>query len=748
MILVRDPNRLYRLLPAMYREQDARAGYPLRGLLQLVNDQADEVRDNVRQLWDDFFIETASRWVIPYVGDLVGNNQIHDVDLAAAAVTAESLFLADVRGPNLRPPSAIRTRADVAKTIYYRRRKGTPAMLEELARDVTGWGAHVVEFFEHLTWNQNVNHLRRHSTGSVLLRSLDECRRVQTAWDTASHTIDVRRIDQREGWFNISNIGFFLWRLRSYPLRLATPFRLHNTRRRYTFSPLGNSAPLFMAPAREDDETGLATERNVADGIHRVAFHDDLRAHQAVPPSPTPALYGDPARSEASVGVFEDGTLVPIAKVACANLRNWPAADPNDDLVYIDVTRGRLLVGQQRDATKTLRVSCSYGFPADMGGGPYDRRRWESRAREGRPLRTLVVGTPAVPTLNAALAQWGAFPDTAADDTRIILNDNGVHAWSNPVSLKHQAQLIIEALGSTRPVIAPVGGLIQIVPAVAGERDASSLTINGVVITGTIQIEQDVQRLRLWHCTFVPGRTIADNAAPPSASVMPSLIAQESDAAGRINAGLRVEIAYSILGPISMPSHGEGLWLLDSIVDAPKRAGFPDVNAIGNVAGTSGPPARIERSSILGTSRFARLPLASESIFTERVLVDRRQDGCVRFSYVTRDSRTPRQFRCQPGEEIERTQREADARGVILPATFADAIALALQPAFASTRYGDPAYGQLRLTCPRPITQGAEDGSEMGAFNHLKQAQRESNLRVRLDEYLPVGLTAGIIYVN
>ena len=43
---------------------------------------------------------------------------------------------------------------------------------------------------------------------------------------------------------------------------------------------------------------------------------------------------------------------------------------------------------------------------------------------------------------------------------------------------------------------------------------------------------------------------------------------------------------------------------------------------------------------------------------------------------------------------------------------------------------------------------GAEDGSEMGVFCHVKQPQRESNLRIRLDEYLPVGLDAGIVYVT
>jgi hypothetical protein len=36
----------------------------------------------------------------------------------------------------------------------------------------------------------------------------------------------------------------------------------------------------------------------------------------------------------------------------------------------------------------------------------------------------------------------------------------------------------------------------------------------------------------------------------------------------------------------------------------------------------------------------------------------------------------------------------------------------------------------------------------MGAFSSLKQPQREANLRIRLEEYLPFGLEAGLIYVT
>ncbi len=69
-----------------------------------------------------------------------------------------------------------------------------------------------------------------------------------------------------------------------------------------------------------------------------------------------------------------------------------------------------------------------------------------------------------------------------------------------------------------------------------------------------------------------------------------------------------------------------------------------------------------------------------------------------------------------------------------------------LKPSYTSTQYGDPAYAQLSLSCPKQIRSGAEDGCEMGAFYFLKQPQREGNLLASLDEYLRFGLEAGIFY--
>jgi hypothetical protein len=85
----------------------------------------------------------------------------------------------------------------------------------------------------------------------------------------------------------------------------------------------------------------------------------------------------------------------------------------------------------------------------------------------------------------------------------------------------------------------------------------------------------------------------------------------------------------------------------------------------------------------------------------------------------------PRRHRCQP----------ESAEGVTNVA-----------PRFTSLRYGVAAYCQLARTTPDEIRRGADDESEMGAFHALYPAQRESNLEVRLREFLRVGLASGIFY--
>jgi len=142
----------------------------------------------------------------------------------------------------------------------------------------------------------------------------------------------------------------------------------------------------------------------------------------------------------------------------------------------------------------------------------------------------------------------------------------------------------------------------------------------------------------------------------------------------------------------------------------------------------------LDGCTTIGKLHALRFPLVSNSILIAElasgdtwvapIIAERRQQGCVRFSYVPSSARTPRRFRCVPGDD---TTTSPVLR-------------------FASLRYGVAVYAQLGQTASIEIRTGADDEGEMGAYHHLHKPQRETNLRLRLDEYLRVGLEAGVFY--
>ncbi len=201
-------------------------------------------------------------------------------------------------------------------------------------------------------------------------------------------------------------------------------------------------------------------------------------------------------------------------------------------------------------------------------------------------------------------------------------------------------------------------------------------------------------------------------------------------------------------GPITFSNTASDTTTLTELALATERPAI----AADDAGDVPGPPSWLLRTTIFGEVHVQQLPLATEVIFASIVRCTRRQNGCVRFSFVPEGSVTPRRYRCQPDFEIQ--QRTEDAERLSGPLSQADSDAIRddvrswLQPSFTDIHYGLPGYGQLFVLCPQQIQTGAEDGSEMGAFCFLKQPQRAISLRVRLQEYLPFGLEPGLIYVT
>ncbi len=162
----------------------------LRALLGVMEVELRAIEDDVEGLYENAFIETCEEWVVPYLADLLG-----------------------VRGLEDEPSAVISQRARVANTLGYRRRKGTLAALEGLVRDVTGWPARAVEYFELLATTQHLEHPRPGKGGLFDLRAVRDPQPLSGPFATAPHNADLRSIAAGEGRHNLGNLGLFLWRL-------------------------------------------------------------------------------------------------------------------------------------------------------------------------------------------------------------------------------------------------------------------------------------------------------------------------------------------------------------------------------------------------------------------------------------------------------------------------------------------------------------------------------------------------------
>ncbi len=691
---------LYDLLPAVHRVRDADQGSPLRDLLGTIDRELGLLRSDIEQLYDDWFIETCEEWVVPYLGDLVG-----------------------VRGLGGAGASGRAQRALVANTLRYRRRKGTVAVLEQLASDVTGWTAKAVEFFELLGWDQHLDHVRLDRGGQADLRDADRAELADTAFDTFAHSVDVRHIDVGRGRYNIANVGLFLWRLQAYPLARSTPFGVAE---RFTFDTLGLEVPLFDRPAAEVAIEHLAGERNVEGPLRRRPLHDELAAGVPATVEEDDGVDrylnpGDPV-----FAVYLDGRFLRPDELSICDLGDPARRAVAPAVAAVDPVRG-LLALRAGDARRP-EVSWSYGFSGDMGGGPYDRRASVgtamATAREAvgdadwwqRGVVRDAVGPDLLVDLATAVAAYAALPPKPL--ALISVMDDRTYTDPIDIVVPGGSRLIIAA-GDWLPRADPTGGPPTRQPGdISATRTrptiAADITIRGTPgppgsapgvvvfdgfrIDGTVTVAPgELGELRIAHSTIVPHTG--------SRSMIQAGAVEEMR-----NVRLQVEFDRSICGGIDASEFVEGVAIRDSIVQG----------------AISVPDLVIDRSTVLGPTA-ARTIHASESIFTEPVDVARRQTGCVRYSWLPVDSRVPRRFRCQPGDE---------------------ASAAVIRPTFTSTTYGDPGYGQLARATPHEIAAGAEGDGEMGAFSFLAQPRRLADLIARLDEYMRLGLETGVFFVT
>jgi hypothetical protein len=802
--MLTDPSALYRLLPAYIRFRDQKAGSPLQQLLDIPGDQAAAIARDLQRMYDGWFIETCDEWLIPYIGDLVGVEPAH-VALGTAGIEGNQCLR-----------QVLSARAAVANAIADRRRKGSLWVLEEISRDTVHWPARAVEFYRRVVVASHLDHIQPARTATADLHSARRLLDLDTPFDDFGHLPDVRSISNTEsaGRYGVPEVGLFVWRLRPYSVTATTAYCREDVGSNcFTFSALGNDTQLFQNPLPEIERSAIARAENLPVPITRWTFENDAPSDAGTAQA-DPALYGP----NASLLIQAEGwpkadatTVLTAGQVIPADLSDWSYRVPKLH-VAVDPVLGRIAFPVAHPPRRGVTVTYRYAFAIDLGGGEY--------RRDAAPLPPVVqrlrvtpgakpnpdagifgsiaeayaawrawriasaANTPAdIAKLTATYAALQASPAAAPDEIAKALLDlvratmpaalvidltaSAIYQGRFAIDLKPGETVAILAVPGTRPVI-------WVPDASPGSADSinlrgsqgSRVILDGLLIAGRAiaigNTEPDPEEklpaaydpppgelCEVWvrHCTLVPGNVLHPNCEPRQPSE-PSLIVD------RTSACLRIE--SSITGAIQV-EHEEGepgaIVIRDSIVDATSETRTAIGGFGGEVAYSS---LSAWRTTIVGRVAVHALRYAEDCIFVAHLDVARRKLGCVRFCYVTPDSRTPQRYECQPDGAFRATDNRIAPQATILsPADFAALRAREraitqsrVVPRFQSVRYSSPDYLRLTACAGAEIRQGAHDESEMGVYHDLFEPQRLSMLNGRLADFVPASCDAAVIFAT
>ncbi len=731
--------KIWEMIPSVYRHEDGIAENQgvLRAIVEVVAREAAILRRSHDRLWEDQSIEYSDDWVAPYLADLVGTRLISALNKRAR-------------------------RVDVAKTIYYRRRKGTLRVLEELVSDITGWEGKVVENFRRLGRTRHgldpqPAPLAGRFTGTMPggladLRQQRGSELVGTPFDEYHHTVDVRRHHGVHGRYNISKLAFHLYRLSVYKVEGVTPYpRLSFG---YTFDPSGREIPLFMPRNRPSDydwdEWRSALEWELPAPIRcRVLGHAEYVINESLIQSLFSNGLSQNATNELRTlrgrKFRTEGSLREILETLMNSSELLEEGDDNNEGIYFQLLGGAIIddCGKKALLPNAIQV-------VDTGVGVSRQRvvvgdlskweentpvlrRWMIDVERGRFLFLDDQSDEDEENVSEVTVtyHYGFSGEIGAGsyDRREIenmepnrihqgggnlalgdSNSNGItqindsKTYDLDANIQDVQNLTLQAANLQRPYLRLNSNMLFN----TGVNTDSELTLDGLWIGGMrnntreIVLHGDFERVIIRHTTLDPGGTDVDKI--PILSV-PLVIEAKVEL---------LVIDASITGPILTRNGGvvEKLVVCDSIIHGVDPPG-------GLVLSLNVGEVELHRVTAFGAMAVHRLH-ASEALITGNVEVTDTQNGCFRFSAAPEGSRLPKPYESH--------------------------VIKGFQHYFTSRSFGHPGYAQLSETAPITIRRGAENGSEMGAFSSLINPIKLDSLKAKVDEYMPFGLIP--IFVN
>ena len=752
--------KLWAMVPDIYRDNDGEANPPgvLRAFVETLATNAAVVRRSNDKLWDDQFIEICSEWAVPYIGQLVATRMVSALNR---------------RG----------RRIDVAKTIYYRRRKGTPRILEELIADIAGWEGKLVEEFRALgrfrhNFDPQPGPLAGRFTqtppgGWADLRNTRGAELAGTPFDEFHYTPDVRQTAGRLGLYGIAKLGFHLYRLVSNYLEGVAPLAGPKPGS-FTFDPSGRNLRLFIRAQRTDDrkeaydwESWQSPQEWDLPGpigcrtLNHAEFTISAQALATITPLLTNAglSAADVAATTAALEQFEGvryrteaelslvtGILAPVQAAALTNPAVWAAF--LETTMVSDCARFVLLPpGAPNAVTNNVSlqvVAAGVIAPREsiVAGNLSDwtiavaNKQWVIDPVLGR-LFWVGAGAAPTPTVTYCYGFSASIGAGAYDRSDSILT-----AATNSLKNGGAIAAVAAANGVTEigdslsytPVGDCAGLTIYEFRAANFQRPYLALATDWTLDTGA-NTDSALTLEGLWIGAQGAPRTIilkGDYATVTLSHVTLDPGGVNAQGAAIPPVTLRIlgdvgtlVIDHSITGPLVLDPAGTVLQvqITDSIIDGQNAPAAAPAIAI------SSGHVSMERVTVFGEVDLEWL-YASETLIAGFADVVDNQAGCFRFSAVLQ-SKNP----LDPTSPPSRVPRMFESYLLTGTAGF-----------FTSTVFGEPGYAQLSAVAPDTLQRGAENGSEIGAFSGVINPIKFDGLRAKIDEFAPFGVIPFYIF--
>ncbi|HEX7177282.1 MAG TPA: hypothetical protein VF240_18640 [Pyrinomonadaceae bacterium] len=771
--------KLWQLVPEVYRHEDGLAANPgvLRRLVELIGDEVARSRRSIDRLWEDQHIETCDDWAVPYIGDLVGARLVSANDRRAR-------------------------RVDVAKAINFRRRRGTPDLLDSLVRAMSNWDVVLVEGFRRLARTRHrLDPVPRAggfftgtlSGGTADLRSPAGAEVSDGPFDEYFHTLDTRLLRGRDGRFGINKLNFHLYRLRAYEMTNVDPVLMTDPAgpgfpRIYTIDPSGRDVQLFIDAAPPDPDAVAALPGQLsrpACGLPREwevtqAMRCRLLGHVAhvVTASHVEELRQLPNPP----GAADEQALFRILEVRFESERALRrrlrdlgagiAVNPPDwyrELVTLSLLEqtGKANLYPAQVEISAVGVSGRFEPFAGVRVAAANLASRECQPDPENNLATLLISP-----------EQGRFASVPPDDPANFepFVERYHYGFSGDVGAGSYPRDPIPAADVPSRVavdgVVPGGGVLQGDGLLVSDNRTYSLSIvaatpidNAVLQAGPklrpyVVLSDGGANLRplAINTTFlIDGGWYGagDPSNPPAAGAVADFVIEgAASAATEAFDFERVEIRFATLDPGGVRADGVRIPPLRLLV----RARVRQLIIRRSITG----PIHVVRDNPDDPSMVEEL-LICESIVDARETIDRLAvssnfgtvviEGSTIFGDVAADvlkasdSIVDGQVRVVNNQAgCFRFSASEPGDDVRLPPRYRDAFAPIPESAFNSTTFGDAQYAQLSVVAPPALLRGAENGSEMGVFSHLLSPIRLASVRAKVNEFGPVGLLAQYLF--